>query len=91
MAELINISPIDPVSFSTETYQISDIGLLNIELSASVFNPETDYIEFFIYDLNGNILESNIPFLDYSILDNELYIDPNIDTIESGYDQGTDR
>ena len=52
MAELINISPIDPVSFSTETYQISDIGLLNIELSASVFNPETDYIEF--YEIFGN-------------------------------------
>jgi hypothetical protein len=89
MAELIDIFLIDPVTFSTETYQESDISLLNVNLSESVFNPNTDYVEFYIYDLNNNILNSSVPFTGYSILDNELYIDPNIDVTLSGFDQGT--
>jgi len=89
MAELIDIFLIDPVTFSTETYQESDISLLNVNLSESVFNPDTDYVEFYIYDLNNNILDSSVPFTDYSILDNELYIDPNIDVTLAGFDQGT--
>ena len=89
MAELIDIFLIDPVTFSTETYQESDISLLNVNLSESVFNPNTDYVEFYIYDLNNNILNSSVPFTDYSILDNELYIDPNIDVTLAGFDQGT--
>lgn len=89
MAELIDIFLIDPVTFSTEAYQESDISLLNVNLSESVFNPDTDYVEFYIYDLNNNILESSIPFTDYSILNNELYIDPNLDVVNAGFDQGT--
>lgn len=89
MAELIDIFLIDPVTFSTETYQESDISLLNVNLSESVFNPDTDYVEFYIYDLNNNLLESSIPFTDYSILNNELYIDPNLDVVNAGFDQGT--
>jgi len=89
MAELIDIFLIDPVTFSTEIYQESDISLLNVNLSESVFNPNTDYVEFYIYDLNNNILNSSVPFTDYSILDNELYIDPNINVTLAGFDQGT--
>jgi hypothetical protein len=89
MAELIDIFLIDPVTFSTEIYQESDISLLNVNLSESVFNSNTDYVEFYIYDLNNNILNSSVPFTDYSILDNELYIDPNIDVTLAGFDQGT--
>jgi hypothetical protein len=89
MAELLNIFPIDPVSFSTETYQESDISLLNLDLSASVFNPTQDYIEFYIYDLNNNILNATAPFNNYTILDNELYIDPNQDVVSASFDQGT--
>ena len=68
MAELIDIFLIDPVTFSTEIYQESDISLLNVNLSESVFNSNTDYVEFYIYDLNNNILNSSVPFTDYSIL-----------------------
>ena len=50
MAELANITPLNPDDFSFETYSTSDENLLNVNFSSSVFNPTVDYVEFFIYE-----------------------------------------
>ena len=88
MAELANITPLNPDDFSFETYSPSDESLLNVNFSSSTFDPTKDYIEFFIYDLNNNIVSQNIPFEGYSLLDNELYIDPIQDSLISNIDTG---
>jgi hypothetical protein len=89
MATLLSINPIDPITFSTETYSPSDESLLAINTTPSVFNPNTDYIEFYIYSLDNNILDSNLFFTNYSLLDNQLYVDPEVDVVNAGFDEGT--
>ena len=88
MAELANITPLNPDDFSFETYSTSDENLLNVNFSSSVFNPTVDYVEFFIYDLNNNIINSVIGYDSYSLLDNNLYVDPINDTISNNIDTG---
>ena len=88
MATLLSINQIDPTTFQTENYNPSDESLLSINITSTVFNPETDYIEFYIYNINNNLLIGSENYVNYSILDNELYVDPNIDVTEAGYDEG---
>ena len=88
MATLLSINQIDPTTFQTENYNPSDESLLSINITSTVFNPETDYIEFYIYNVNNNLLIGSENYVNYSILDNELHVDPNIDVTEAGYDEG---
>ena len=88
MAELANITPLNPENFSFENYSTSDENLLNVNLSSSIFNPTEDYVEYFIYDLNGNIIDSIIGYTNYSLLDNNLYIDPVQDSSNLNVDTG---
>jgi len=88
MATLLSINPIDPTNFSTETYSPSDENLLSINITPTVFDPETDYIEFYIFNANNSLLIGSENYVNYSILDNQLYIDPNTDVTEAGYDEG---
>ena len=89
MAELINITPVDPISFAVETYSPSDESLLSINFTPTTFTPDSnDYIEFYIFDTNNSILLSELNYKEYSILDNELYVDPNLDVTNTGYDEG---
>ena len=91
MAELINITPLDPNNFSFETYQPSDEELLSISLSKVDFDPTQDYIEYYIYDLNGNIVypNSTTAYQDYTLVDNKVTIDPEQDVVNAGFDEGT--
>ena len=89
MAELANITPLNPDDFSFETYSTSDESLLNVNFSSSVFDPTKDYVEFFVYDLNNNIVDSVIGYENYSLLDNNLYVDPTQDSINLNVDTGT--
>ena len=45
MATLLSINQIDSTTFQTENYTPSDESLLSINITSTVFNPETDYIE----------------------------------------------
>ena len=51
-----NIFPINPDRFALEEYSTSDLQLLSQFPTVTTFNPSTDYIEFFIYNLNGSLL-----------------------------------
>lgn len=89
MAEIVNIQLIDSQTFETQTYNPEDINLIPTTDVSDSFNPNEDHIEYFIYDLNRNILFSNIigyPF--YSLLNNNLVIDPKADLKRQGYEEG---
>jgi len=88
MATLLSINPVNPTTFLTETYSPSDENLLSVNITPTVFNPETDYIEFYIYNANNSLLIGSENYVNYSILDNQLYIDPNTDVVDAGYDDG---
>ena len=52
MAEIINISSINPITFEFQEYSTSDTSLITFLETQSSFNPQTDTVEFFVYDLN---------------------------------------
>jgi hypothetical protein len=88
---LNNLTPIDPTTFSSEQYSVSDQSLIATIAETSVFDQATDYIEFFVYDLAGNIIYpagANAEFTNYTILDNEIYINPETDLESAGFNVG---
>ena len=88
---LNNLTPIDPTTFSSEQYSVSDQSLIATIAETSIFDQATDYIEFFVYDLAGNIIYpagANAEFTNYTILDNEIYINPETDLESAGFNVG---
>ena len=89
MAEIVNIQSLDAVTFELQTYTPNDINLIPTTDTFGSFNTTTDHIEYFIYDLNNNILFSNITgYPQFSLLNNNLVIDPEADLKNQGYVEG---
>ena len=85
---------IDPNFLLLDTYSVSDENLISNQEIASTFNPESDYVEYYIYGLNNSLLypsleDGTIPYSSYSILDNDLFIDPSLDLQNYGFNQGS--
>ena len=91
MAEyLITTQSISPVTFEYQEYSSSDVNLIASSNLETSFNPDTDYIEYYIYDLSGNILYENIyGFPDYKLINNQVTIDPVENLSSVGYEQGS--
>jgi hypothetical protein len=90
MAETINILPLNPNNFEFQEYSSSDLNLIvSTEIETS-FDTTSDYIEYYIYDLSGNIIVSNIfGFPGYKLINNQVSIDPVADLAAYGYEQGS--
>ena len=89
MAEIINTIPLDPTTFEFQEYSLSDTSLItSVEIENS-FNPSTDYVEYFVYDLNGNIAYENITgYPGYRLIDNVLTLYPDVDLTTLGFTEG---
>ena len=86
-----NIIPLDPNNFTSEVYSTSDESLITSNIETNQFDPNIDYAEFFVFDLNGNKISpvgNDATFSNYSLLDNEIYIDPVVDLERVGIDTG---
>ena len=84
---------IDPNFLLLDTYSVSDENLIANQEVTSTFNPESDYVEYYIYGLNNSLLypsleDGTIPYSLYSLLDNDIYIDPSLDLQTYGFEQG---
>lgn len=94
-ASIINI---DPNSINNQTFTPSDEVIIPYSKISSSFNPESDNIEYFVYDLNNNILFEDYNFSDFKVNEKTLtnnsgaldYItlDPINDAINNGFDVG---
>jgi hypothetical protein len=90
MAEIINILPLNPNNFEFQEYSSNDLNLIVSTEVETSFDPTTDYIEYYVYDLGGNIIVSNIfGFPGYKLIDNQVSIDPVADLAAYGYEQGS--
>ena len=89
MAEIINITPLNPTTFEFQEYSLEDNSLItSLEVETS-FNSQTDKIEYFVYDLNGNILYENVTgYTGYRLLDNVLTLFPDVDLTTLGFTEG---
>jgi hypothetical protein len=89
MSDIVNINLINPNTFELQDYSVDDTSLItNFEVQTS-FNPKSDKIEYFIYDLNRNILYSNVNgYGGYQLIDNNLVLDPENDLRNQGFEEG---
>jgi hypothetical protein len=91
MEKIVNIQTVDPNNFQIQNYSSEDESLIsNFTEQDVVFNPSEDYIEYFIFDLNQNILFSNVAgYPSYQLRDNLVTIDPQDNLESQGYTEGT--
>jgi hypothetical protein len=89
MSEIVNIQQLDPTTFELQEYSIQDISLIPITDTFDTFDTTTDHIEYFIFDLNNNILYSNvIGYSNFNLINNNIIIDPENDLKSQGYTEG---
>ena len=89
MAEVINIIPINPTTFEYQEYSIEDTSLINSNIIDTKFNPNTDYLEYFIYNLNNDLLYvNNLSFNNYKLIDNQLVLTPENDLVLNSFTEG---
>ena len=89
MSRIININSINPITFEYQTYSIEDNSLIFNTNVDSVFNPTLDIIEYFVYDLNNQIVYSNVTgYPGYSINDKNVVLDPEKDLVSQGFTIG---
>ena len=89
MAEIVNIQQLNPTTFELQEYSVQDISLIPITDTFDTFDPTVDHIEYFIFDLNGNTLYSNVVgYPNFSLINNNVVIDPENDLKSQGYTEG---
>ena len=94
-AEIISINP---QNFESQTYEATDTNLIptfNINTSLN----SGSYIEYYVYDLNQNLLSTNYNFTQYKVLNDgqsagtgvlsQIELNPEEDLIQIGYNQGS--
>jgi len=86
MSRTVNINSINPITFEYQTYSTEDSSLIfNTNVDAT-FNPTLDVVEYFIYDLNGQIVYSNVTgYPGYTINDKNVVLDPERDLTSQGF------
>ena len=92
MSNKTNIISLNPNTFSTEVYSSQDTGLITSLNEDNTYDLTQDYVEFFVYSLNNVIVApsgNDGTFTNYRVIDNELYIDPEVDTNRLGISTGT--
>lgn len=78
--EIVNIKNINPITFEFQEYSIEDTSLISSNEIFNTFDSNTDYVEYFVYNLNQNIIFQNITgFPNFTLIDNKISIDPEAD------------
>ena len=90
MSKNVTIQQLDPNTFEYQTYSDSDSQLIVQSQLDTVFSASTDYIEYYVYDQNQNLIfpSTTIALLDYDIRDGDILLDPQKDLENSGFDLG---
>ena len=88
-----NILNIDPRRLSLENYSSQDLSLISNIPSTVSFNPSTDYIEYFVYGIDGRLLypvgqDVLTSYNNYRLEDNNLVLDPEQDLINNSFFSG---
>ena len=89
MDKIVNIQNVDPNTLQLQNYSQADESLISNANIDITFDPSQDYLEYFILDLNQNILFSNVAgYPNYKIYDTTISIDPQNDLELHGFTEG---
>jgi hypothetical protein len=87
------INSISPDNFNLENYSPSDEILISQNEVEITFDPNSDYIEYYVYNPDGGLvypLNGESPILNsYSITNNQLVLNPEFDLTDNGFFNGT--
>ena len=87
------INSINPDNFNLENYSLSDEILISQNEIEITFDPNLNYIEYYVYNPDGSLLyplNNGSPILNsYSIVSNQLVLNPEFDLTENGFFNGT--
>jgi hypothetical protein len=89
MAIVQNITPLDPVTLEYQDYSIDDTTLISSSVFSSTWSDNEDYIEYYVYNLNGDIIESDLDLQNYLSTEEGLLINPDKDIQNIGFTEGT--
>ena len=89
MAKVVTLNPINPITFEYQEYSTQDNNLIINFIVEPTFDPLQNYVAYYIYDLNNNIIFSDeIDFKGYSIIDGQVVLNPEGDVSDVGYEEG---
>ena len=89
MDKIVNIQSVDPNNYQLQNYNAEDESLIQNFSTEIIFDSTQDYLEYFVLDLNSNILYSNTAgYNNYTILGDNIIIDPQKDLEVTGYSEG---
>jgi len=97
MADIVNIKYAGS-GIESQVYNSKDDALITSNFIYTKFGDPNDYIEMFIYDLNGNLIDSVYNMTSYNPgpginpstgLHNAITLDPQGDLAARGYDRGS--
>jgi hypothetical protein len=89
MAKTTIINQIDPITFEFQDYSSQDTTLITNFIVEPTFDPSKDYVSYFVYDLNGDIISSkDIDYKGYSIIGDQVVINPEGDIGYIGFGDG---
>jgi len=90
MVKDITIQSLDPNTFEYQTYSDSDSQLIVQSQLDTVFSKDTDYIEYYVYDQNKNLIypSTTIPLLEYDVRNGDVLLDPLSNLTDLGFDLG---
>ena len=90
MENNILILPIDPETFAVQTYSQQDVDIIPASEVDTAFSQSIDYIEYYVYDENQNIVFPNNTeeLLTYTIKDGHVNLKPIQDLQRLGFNEG---
>ena len=89
MAIIQNITSLDPVTLEYQDYSVDDTTLISSSVFSSKWSDNKDYIEYYVYNLNGDIIESDPDLQNYLSTSEGLLINPDEDIQDIGFTEGT--
>jgi hypothetical protein len=89
MAIIQNIQPLDPTTLEYQDYSIEDTSLISSSIFSSNWNDNRDYIEYYVFNLNGETIESDLNLVNYLSTPEGLIINPEQDIQNIGFIEGT--
>ena len=90
MAKEITIQSLDKNTFEFQTYSQVDTDLIVQSRLDTAFSSSTDYIEYYIYDQNQNLIfpSTTTELLDYDVREGDVILNPTENLSSLGYNIG---
>ena len=89
MANIVTINNIPSNFLELQDYSIQDDNLITNSTVQTTFNPLQNYVSYFVYNINNELVYSNeAGFSGWSFINEQIYLDPQTDLERVGYTIG---